>query len=111
MERRLRQNFDLRHGKRALAMRSADAVRSGIAAADDDDMLATRIDHAFGRRAGFIVARDAPILLAEIVHREMNTAKRTSRQINVARKLGPAGEDHHFIIVDMLIGEQLPRIC
>src|SRR5208282_5020399 len=35
-----RQQFELMHGRRALAIRGAQAVRSGIAAAEDRDLLA-----------------------------------------------------------------------
>ncbi len=37
---RLRHDLELRHRGRALAERRADAVRAGVAAADDDDVLA-----------------------------------------------------------------------
>ena len=54
---RLRQQFELRDGCSALAIRRADAVRARIAAADDNHVLAVR-----GERWDVRIARDAAIL-------------------------------------------------
>ena len=39
---RPRQQLELVHARRALAVRRAEAVGAGVAAADDDDVLALR---------------------------------------------------------------------
>jgi hypothetical protein len=61
---------------RALAEGGADTVGAGIAAADDDDMLAAGDDrmrrprHRLDR-----LAADAPVLLHQIGHRVMHAAR------------------------------------
>ena len=45
---RLAEQLDLRHRRRALAVRVADAVRAGVAAADHDHVLAGGRDRALG---------------------------------------------------------------
>ena len=42
-QRRLGQNFHLHEALAAVAHRGADAVRAGVAAADDDDILAVGV--------------------------------------------------------------------
>ena len=46
--RGLGQNFDLHQTLAAVAHRRADTVRAGVAAADDDDVLALGIDRGGG---------------------------------------------------------------
>ena len=62
---------------------------AGVAAADDDDVLAGRED----RRAVDRIARRRAILLDQIVHREMDAVELAARHRQVARLLGAAGED------------------
>ena len=44
LQRRLRQDFELHEALAAMAHRGADAVGAGVAAADDDDVLARGVD-------------------------------------------------------------------
>ena len=94
---RHRHDFELRHLERALADRGADAVRSGVAAADHDDMLAGREDRLVGpdRLAG-----DAPVLLRQEIHREMDAGEVAARNGQVARRLGAAGERDGVVGID-----------
>ena len=50
--RRLRQDLELRHRGGALAVRGADAVGAGVAAADHHDVLALGADRAAGAASG-----------------------------------------------------------
>src|SRR5207249_2794633 len=60
--RRLRKDLELGDRSRALAVGGADAVGPGVAAADDDDMLALGIDHVAGERQVGVAA----VLLGQI---------------------------------------------
>src|SRR5580692_3408080 len=72
MLRRLRQNLEVRHRRRSLPERSADAVGAGVAAADDDDVLALGEDRrAVVRR----LAADAAVLLRQKIHGEVDAVK------------------------------------
>src|SRR6267154_1631802 len=66
------QDFELGDRFRALAVRGADAVRAGIAAADDDDMLAFGGDRTLRRGDRLGIAGDALVLLRQIIHRKMD---------------------------------------
>src|ERR1700674_1730595 len=66
--RRFREYFELGDRPRALAGRSADAVRAGIAAADHDDMLPFGGDRAARRGNWLRVAGDALVLLRQEIH-------------------------------------------
>ena len=73
--RRLRHDLELGDRGGALAVRGADAVRAGVAAADHDDMLALGADRAPGRRQRFVVAGHALVLLRQEIHREMDAVQ------------------------------------
>ena len=70
--RRHRHDLELGDLERALADRGADAVRAGVAAADDHDLLAGGEDRLV--RADRL-AGHAPVLLRQEVHREVNAAR------------------------------------
>jgi hypothetical protein len=74
-------------GKRVLAMAGAEAIGSGIAAADDDDALAGGEDLV---RDG--VALVAAVLLREELHRVMDALELAAGDLEIARVLGAAGE-------------------
>ena len=64
---RLRQELELGDRLRALAIRRADAIRTRVAAADDDHVLAGGQD-----LLRHLVARDDAVLLRQELHREMD---------------------------------------
>ncbi len=63
-----------------MAVRRADAIRSGVAAADHDDVLAGGHD-----LAGHRVARDHLVLLRQELHREVHAGELPPRHRQVAR--------------------------
>src|SRR5215210_519277 len=74
----------------AFAVGVAEAVRARVAAAQDDDLLARGgdLDLRVGREAG-----DPPVLLHQVVHREMDAAELAARHVEVASLQGADGED------------------
>ena len=86
---RLREQLDRRHRSRALAMRRADAVGAGVAAAEDHDVLTGRDDRFVVRHD---LARDAPILLGQEVHREVHAGELAARHLEIARLLGAGAQ-------------------
>jgi hypothetical protein len=73
----------------------ADAVRSGIAAADHHDMLAVGEDRLVGPDW---LAGHAPILLRQEVHREVHAREVAAGNRQVARRLGAAGKRDGVIL-------------
>ena len=69
-----------------LAVRRADAVGAGVAAADHDDVLARRQDLVRHRVAG-----DDLVLLRQELHREVDAGELAAGHRQVARLLGAAG--------------------
>ena len=98
--RRLRHDFKLGYGHRALTVRRADAVRSGIAAANDDNVLALGRQGACGRGNGLVIAGHAAVLLAEEVHGEMHAFEFAAWNLKVAGPLGTAGQNQQIIIIE-----------
>ena len=85
--------------KRALAVRRADAVGAGVAAADDDDVLAAGEDrHDVAER----LVADAPVLLGQELHGEMDAVELAAGDRQVARLLGAAGERDGIVAVQKL---------
>jgi hypothetical protein len=76
-----------------LSNRRADAVRTGVTAADDDDVFAAREDLVGDRITG-----DDAVLLRQERHREVDAVEVTSRHRQVARPPGTAG-NHERIVV------------
>src|SRR5829696_4153390 len=74
----------------AFAVGVAEAVGARVAAAQDDDVLARGgdLDLRVGREAG-----DPPVLLHQIVHGEMDTAKLAAWHVEVASLQGADSED------------------
>ena len=101
--RRLRADVELGDADRALAEGGADAVGSGVATADHDDMLAAGHDRL--RRPGDrldVLAADALVLLHEIRHRVMHAVEVVARNAGVARRFRAAAIEH-----GIMFGEQL----
>src|SRR5688572_539345 len=96
---RLRQQFKLHDRYRALAMRSAQAVRAGVAAADDDDLFALGRDELIVRNH---VAFAAFVLQREVVHREMDAVELAPGDRQIARKRGSAGQQERVIVLSQL---------
>ena len=74
-----------------MAIRSADAIGTGIAAADDDHVLVGRHQLALE-----LVARVDLVLLRQEIHREMHALELAPRHRQIARLLGAAGHDHRI---------------
>ena len=89
---RLRHDFDLPHARRALAIAGAHAVAAGIAAADDDYMLARGGKTAARRGASLVIAGIALVLLGEEFHREAHPAHFRAGNFERSRMLRPASQ-------------------
>ena len=100
-QRRLRQDLEIGHRQRALPDRGADAIGAGIAAADDDDVLAAGEDRLARRRR---LAADAPVLLRQEIHGEVDAIELAAGNGQVARLLGAAGQDDCIIVGNELVG-------
>ena len=82
-------------------MRRAQAVGASVAAADDD--------HAFARggdqgRAAEIVAFAAPVLLRQVIHREVDAGQLTSRDGQIAWNGRPAAQNDRVELAAELVG-------
>ena len=86
---RHRQELELVHRSRALAVAGAEAIGAGVAAADDDHVLAGGEDRL---RPGTRIALVAPVLLRQELHREMNALQLAAGDVQIARLLGAARE-------------------
>src|SRR6478736_3319959 len=93
LQRRLGENLDLEEALAAVAHRRADAVRAGVAATDDDDVLAGGVD-----RAGTIVAENGLGVGGEKLHRKVHSLEAAALDGQVAR-LGGAGADDRGVIL------------
>ena len=99
--RRLRHDLEIPHRERALADRGADAVGAGVAAADDDDVLAAGED----RRARVLrLAADAAVLLRQEFHGEMDAGELAARDRQIARLLRPAREHKRVEVLEQILG-------
>ena len=83
------QQLELVHRERTLAVGRAEAVGAGIAAADDHDALALGGDDV-GRR--HVIPRQPPILLRQILDREVHAGELAAGNLKVARPRRPAAE-------------------
>ena len=87
-----RQDLELGHRRRALPVGRAETVGTGVAAADDDDVLAVGADrHVVG-----LVLR-VPVGVREIVHRLQDAAELATGHGQVAADRGADGE-HHGVV-------------
>src|SRR6478736_4512101 len=93
LQRRLGENLDLEEALAAVAHRRADAVRAGVAATDDDDVLAGGVD-----RAGTIVAENGLGVGGEKLHRKVHSLELAALDGQVAR-LGGAGADDRGVVL------------
>src|SRR5580658_1597450 len=80
--RRHREQFELMHAESALPVRRAEAVRAGVAAAQDDDALPVRAELEFRIER---VAEVALVLLRQKFHREVDALEVASGDRQVAR--------------------------
>ncbi len=83
-----------------MAHRSPDAVGARVAAANDDDMLARGEDRLIGRQR---LPGDAPVLLRQKIHGEMNAAQFASRNGKIAGLLGAAGQNDGVVPCDEVL--------
>ncbi len=86
--RRLGQDLELDHRRRALAVGGAQAVGPGVATTNDDDLLAPGID----RRGGEGSLSDQVGRL-QVLHREVDPGELTARDLQVSGHRGPARQD------------------
>ncbi|EGF33460.1 hypothetical protein IMCC9480_3932 [Oxalobacteraceae bacterium IMCC9480] len=98
--RRLRHQLELGHRHGTLAVRGTDAVRTGITATDDDDMLASGENLVLDLVAGI-----ALVLQGQEVHREMHALELATRYRQIARLLGATGDDDGIEVFFKLLGE------
>ena len=89
-------------GAGALAMHGAQAVGAGVAAADDDDVLARGTDEAL---VGDGVALAAPVLEGEVLHGEVNARQLAPGHGQIARVAGAAGQ-HDGVEVAPQVGHR-----
>src|SRR5690606_28030710 len=87
---RARHDLYLSDALGALAIRRADAVGAGVAAADHDHILASGDERAARRGAFLAVAGDALVLLGQELHRQANAGELGPRDLERARILGTA---------------------
>jgi hypothetical protein len=85
--------------QRAMAVRCAEAVRAGVAAAQDDDAFPGREDLV---RDG--VARDDLVLLRQELHREVDAGELAARDGEVARLRGAARQHDRVELAAELVG-------
>src|SRR5690606_19539218 len=83
---------EVRDAERSLAMSGADAIGSGIAAADHDHVPSGRRDLL---RHG--VTRDATVRLDEVIHRDVHAIEIPPGNLRLARQRG-AGRDHDRVV-------------
>jgi hypothetical protein len=76
-----------------MAVRGADAVRAGVAAADDD-----HVPVRGPQVLDVLVARDALVLQRQEFHGEVHAREIAARDRQVARLLGAAGEHHRVVV-------------
>src|SRR6185312_11715988 len=86
------QDLELGNRGGALAGRGADAIGSGVAAADDDDVLVLGGDGPVRRGLGLVVAGDPLVLLRQELHRIVDAGEVAAGYVEIARPLGPAGQ-------------------
>ena len=96
---RARHDLEIGDRQRALADRGADAVGAGVAAADDDHVLAAGEDRL--HVAERLVAH-APVLLRQKIHGEMDAGELAPGDRQVAALLGAAGERDGVVLVEQL---------
>ncbi len=102
---RLRQRVDvqLRHGRGTLPDGRAQAVRPGVAAADDDDVLPG------GRQRGRLqIARAHPVGKRKVLHSLVNPRQLPPRHGQFAPRGRPRGEHHGVVSGPKLIGPDVP---
>src|SRR5687767_1452137 len=93
------QQFELYDRPGAMAVRGADTVRAGVAAADDHHVLVRgpQVLHV-------LVARHALVLQRQEVHGEVHAVKLASGDRQVARLLGAAGQHDGVVVGQQLLG-------
>src|SRR5262245_50763499 len=91
--RRLGQELELVHRRRAVTVRRAETVGARVAAAQDDDALVGGEELSLDP-----IARDRLVLLRQELHREVDALQVAARDGQVART-GGAGREHDRIEV------------
>src|SRR5262249_52023039 len=92
---RLRHDLEIGDGFRALADRSADAVRAGITATDNHNFFAGREDWL---AADLRFIAYAPVLLRQEIHCEVNAGKLAAGNGQVAWRFAAAGEHNGVVL-------------
>src|SRR5258706_5089928 len=98
----------------SLAMASPETIRASVAAADDDDALASSQNiRAFGQNIAFAT----PVLLRQEFHREVDSVELPSPHLQVARLFGSTSENDRVkvtpqlfnwdVLTDMCVGDEL----
>src|SRR5690606_16460725 len=100
--RRLRHDLQLGDGARPLAVGGADTVGAGVAAADDDDVLAFRGD---GRSSE--VAFLDPVGERQVFHGLVDAGEVAARDGQVPPHGGASGEDDGVVVGAQLVGGEV----
>ena len=79
-------------------MRGADAVGTGVAAADDDDVLVLRRD-----LVGDLVAGAHVVGLGEVLHGEVHAREVAAGDRQLARDHGTGGDDHGVVATSQFV--------
>ena len=83
-----------------MAQRGADAVGAGVAAADDDDVLALGVDEAAVR----VLVENGLGVGGEELHREMDALELAAFDGQIARLGGAGAEDDGVEVLEQLFG-------
>src|SRR5204862_3785104 len=90
-----RHDLEARDAFRALAVRGADAIATGVPAADDDDVLPGGEDRS---SVGNLITRNAPVLLRQEIHRVVGARKLAARHRQITRLARADGEENGVIL-------------
>ncbi|EKE17160.1 MAG: hypothetical protein ACD_10C00593G0001 [uncultured bacterium] len=96
--RRHRHQFKLRDRGGAMAIRGADTIGAGIAAADDDNVLALGVDRIGLAGVHFLILRN------EEFKRCIDTFQLATRHRQITRHFGAGGENHRVECCGQLLG-------
>jgi hypothetical protein len=93
-----RHDLELGRRRGALPDRRAQAVGTGVAAADDDDVLAARAD-----RRRLQVALLHPVGGHQVLHRQVDAGELAARAGRSRPRVRPAGQQHRVVLLAELV--------
>ena len=102
--RRARHDLELVHAGRTLPVHGAQAVGAGVAAADDDDLLALGGDRRLPVVAEHVVALLHPVGPRQVLHRLVDAVQLAAGNRQIARSGRAAGQHHRVELGAQLLG-------